>query len=1151
MTLDRVRDLLGALGPPVTPLELAEMLWLAAHLPGGDHATEFAAGTDSAGEEQASLATGSVEVPPDGNHGEGTQPLYLPTPGSDADSDADALLVPTAPMLGHVLGIQRALRPLKRRVPARQDQVLDEDATAAQIADRIHARPWVPVFAPTRERWLSLAIVLDTGPAMGVWRPLAEELGEAMFRLGAFRDVRTWYAAELAGQIGIRAGPRGPIVTPSALLDPALRQAVLLLSDCSGPHWWDGRMSPALHSWARHGPTAILQPLPERLWRRTAAPTIPGQAILARQGAPNTELRFTPHDGPVRRFPGTVPVPVAELKAAWLADWARLVAASGGWRDTAVTYLSGDARPAGRLPVRELELPVRDRVARFCAAASPTAAELAGHVAVTVPSLPVMRLIQRRILRSSRPSDLAELLLSGLLVPVDAARGHYDFVPGAREALLETLSRQKSLATADTLERISAEITVRAGTASKRFRAIMRVTTGTSAFQAEADQRPFAFVNPDALGIIARAASALDLGTPASGTSSSYRGHAFISCAREDSGEADELQRALEAAGIPVWRDTASLWPGEDWRAGIREAITDDALVFIACFSSHSAARQKSRQNEELLLAIEQLRSRRPDEPWLIPVRFDDCDIPDFRLGTGRTLASLQRADLFGASRDQETRRLVAAVQWLLLQPAPSITGSPDPTPEAGSVFISYAQQDARWAMELASRLRDYGLRVLGAWSMPTGAVVVHELDRMIHKSEFGIAVISTASLTARQARDEYTALVDASANQGLRLIPVLVGDVALPPFAASRVWLDFRNVHGQAYDDKVAELAAAILGRPLRDDQKGRQDSIRAGQLTAALPVTKPAQRAFVVCYAADDIDYSVQLIGRLRDTGLPTWSVDDLRPGDAYLWVIRQQLAHAIAIIVVMSPQSQDSDDITEMILEGQLHGRPFLPVLLHGDVNYQLAHTWYFDARDGRLPDADLLGMLRQLHEADAAGRQADAANVLPPPVARPAVRAVRVPRSAHLDLLDRYLGDREFEYADLLSTSLVLESANRLGEGWMRERDGKQLPLALIADIDALWSRHSGGRQGFQAQLALARVRRGRHAEFRALSVACGWQDDEGTSVSRHYGKFSKRANGGSQAGFFPTLRNPQSELTHDWYDRWVATVLAVHLRLQEW
>jgi hypothetical protein len=138
---------------------------------------------------------------------------------------------------------------------------------------------------------------------------------------------------------------------------------------------------------------------------------------------------------------------------------------------------------------------------------------------------------------------------------------------------------------------------------------------------------------------------------------------------REDAHYVDQLQRDLEAAGISVWRDTADLWPGEDWRVKIRRAIIDDALVLIACFSSRSAARVTSYQREELTLAIDQLRQRRPDVPWLIPVRFDDCLMPALDLGAGRTLDSIQRADLFGDRREEQMTRLLATVQRLLAQP--------------------------------------------------------------------------------------------------------------------------------------------------------------------------------------------------------------------------------------------------------------------------------------------------------------------------------------------------------------------------------------------------------------------------------------------------------------------------------------------------
>ncbi len=143
-------------------------------------------------------------------------------------------------------------------------------------------------------------------------------------------------------------------------------------------------------------------------------------------------------------------------------------------------------------------------------------------------------------------------------------------------------------------------------------------------------------------------------------------GHAFISYVREDSARVDHVQRALEAAGVRVWRDTADLWPGQDWRAEIRRAVNDNALVFLACFSRNSLAREVSYQNEELALALSQIRLRRPGQSWLIPVRFDEVEVPDVDLGGGRTLASIQSADLFGSKSEEGSARLVEAVLRVL-----------------------------------------------------------------------------------------------------------------------------------------------------------------------------------------------------------------------------------------------------------------------------------------------------------------------------------------------------------------------------------------------------------------------------------------------------------------------------------------------------
>ncbi|MFD4479278.1 SAV_2336 N-terminal domain-related protein [Streptomyces sp. NPDC058471] len=532
--LRKLRGLLDTLGPHVTPLELAEMLWLAERLPPGEgegagegegggedadwparwnavagSALERAGHTPArwqlgddpeAGHPDARAAPDGEEPPGDPHRAALHIPRGAPRPGTDADD----VLVPAPQALRHELDIQRALRPLKQRVPDRRRRVLDEEATAARAALHTGSRPWAPVMAPATDRLLSLALVADTGPAMAVWRPLARELREAMQRTGAFRDVRLWHLADVGPSVCVRSSPGGPALPPAAMVDPTGRQVTLVLSDCSGPHWWGGRAAPALHLWARRGPTAILQPLPERLWRRTAAPAIPGKAIASRAGAPNTALRFTPHDGRSGRpAPDAVPVPVLELTPEWLADWAGLVTASGDHhRDTAVTYVSVAQPPHVQPLASEGDLTITERILRFQAAASPTAVDLAAHVALSVPALPVMRLIQQRVTPGSRSSDLAEVLLSGLLEPVDPERGLYDFVPGARSALLETLPRPESLAVAELLNRIGAEIETRAGSTTRAFRAVVPVAEGAGARALGDAGQPFALVSEEALGLL-------------------------------------------------------------------------------------------------------------------------------------------------------------------------------------------------------------------------------------------------------------------------------------------------------------------------------------------------------------------------------------------------------------------------------------------------------------------------------------------------------------------------------------------------------------------------------------------------------------------------------------------------------------------------
>src|SRR5437016_1303422 len=108
--------------------------------------------------------------------------------------------------------------------------------------------------------------------------------------------------------------------------------------------------------------------------------------------------------------------------------------------------------------------------------------------------------------------------------------------------------------------------------------------------------------------------------------------HVFLSYVRDNSDIVDVLANTLRAFGIETWLDREQIKPGTRWRDTIRDGIQEGAF-FIACFSSEYNHRTKSYMNEELTLAIDELRQRPTDKAWFIPALLNESDIPDRNIG--------------------------------------------------------------------------------------------------------------------------------------------------------------------------------------------------------------------------------------------------------------------------------------------------------------------------------------------------------------------------------------------------------------------------------------------------------------------------------------------------------------------------------------
>ena len=122
--------------------------------------------------------------------------------------------------------------------------------------------------------------------------------------------------------------------------------------------------------------------------------------------------------------------------------------------------------------------------------------------------------------------------------------------------------------------------------------------------------------------------------------------HVFISYVHDDLVLVERLCNALKVSGINVWLDRDDIKPGMRWEDAIRNAIAD-GTYFIACFSKEYSARSRSYMNEELTLAVEELRRRPTDRVWFIPVLLTEGEIPSRSIGAGEDLRSLQWVELY------------------------------------------------------------------------------------------------------------------------------------------------------------------------------------------------------------------------------------------------------------------------------------------------------------------------------------------------------------------------------------------------------------------------------------------------------------------------------------------------------------------------
>jgi WD40 repeat protein len=108
----------------------------------------------------------------------------------------------------------------------------------------------------------------------------------------------------------------------------------------------------------------------------------------------------------------------------------------------------------------------------------------------------------------------------------------------------------------------------------------------------------------------------------------------FLAHAKEDKPVVKRLSERLKAIGISGWLDSNELTPAQDWAFEISRVLPTMPAV-VVCLSSRSVTskgsfrRKQGYFQKEIQLALEEARKKPPGTPFILPLRLDDCPIPE------------------------------------------------------------------------------------------------------------------------------------------------------------------------------------------------------------------------------------------------------------------------------------------------------------------------------------------------------------------------------------------------------------------------------------------------------------------------------------------------------------------------------------------
>jgi hypothetical protein len=165
-----------------------------------------------------------------------------------------------------------------------------------------------------------------------------------------------------------------------------------------------------------------------------------------------------------------------------------------------------------------------------------------------------------------------------------------------------------------------------------------------------------------------------------------------------------------------------------------------------------------------------------------------------------------------------------------------------------------------------------------------------------------------------------------------------------------------------------IGGVVGPILAAPflLAPAPLGRSESDRSRR--TAGPGIQPDEvndGYLFICYShGPDDGYVQRLGGYLREARLPFWYDREVVSGDRWADVIRGKIDNCAAILVVMTPEAEESRWVAREIAHAERISKPIVPLLLRGEPFFSLADVQYESVVGDQIPGPAFLARMRGL-------------------------------------------------------------------------------------------------------------------------------------------------------------------------------------------